>query len=136
VAYLRFLEKLDDLEDQHSESSQIDYDCCVTRSQPTHVLHKKASVKPVASQTKAQFKDDREEEEEEKGDRKLDVQRYMMFDADESEKEEVKQKQWTPYESKKVYTFSAQAKEEEKEVQEVRQVTKRAEVGREVPKYL
>jgi hypothetical protein len=129
VAYLRFLEKLDDLEDQHSESSQIDYGGCVILPQPIQVLHKKASVK------EAQLKDAREEEEE-KGGGKLDVQRYMMFDAEESEEEEVKQKQWTPYETKKVYTFSAQAKEEEKEVQEVRQVTKRAEVGREVPKYL
>ena len=115
MAYLRFLEKLDDLEDQHSESSQVDYDGCVSRSLPVQVLLK-ASVKPVAYQAKAQFKDAGEVEEEENGNGKLDVQRYMMFDAEESEEEEVKQKQWTPYESKKVYTFSAQAKEEEKEI--------------------
>jgi hypothetical protein len=135
VAYLRFLEKLDDLEDQHSESSQIDYDGGGgTRFQPIEVQRKIASGKPVAKQAKAHFKDAREEEEEKGG--KLDVQRYMMFDAEESEEEEIKQKQWTPYESKKVYTFSAQAKEEEKEIQEVREISKRTEPGREVPKYL
>ena len=41
----------------------------------------------------------------------------MMFDAEEPEEEEVKHQQWTPYESKKVYTFSAQANEEEKVMQ-------------------
>jgi hypothetical protein len=61
----------------------------------------------------------------------------MMFDAEESEEEEeVKNKQWTPYESKKVYTFSAQAKEEEKSMQEVREISKRKEISRGVPKYL
>ena len=99
-------------------------------------MQHKASVKPVAYQAKAQFKDAGEVEEEEKGDGKLNVQRYMMFDAEESEEEEIKQKQWTPYESKKVYTFSAQAKEEEKEIQEVREISKRKEVRRKLPKYL
>jgi hypothetical protein len=72
-------------------------------------------MRPVESQAKALLKEGKEEEEEKSG--KLGVQQYMMFDAEESEEEEVKHQQWTPYESKKVYKFSAQAHEEEKVIQ-------------------
>jgi hypothetical protein len=77
VAYLRFLEKLDDLEDQHSESSQVNYEeeCGggdVTRLQPAELQHK-VSMRPVASQAKAHSKGAKDEEEKEKGGQ-LDVQ--------------------------------------------------------------
>jgi len=74
-------------------------------------------MRPVVSQAnKAHLKEAKEEEEEKGG--KLGVQQYMMFDAEESEEEEeLKHQQWTPYVSKKVYTFSAQAHEEERMIQ-------------------